>query len=184
MNFLKRNSKHKTVILKEGKFIRFCRQGSWEFVGRNNCSGIVIILVKTKDNKVLFTEQYRIPVKSSVIEFPAGLINDRQGYSRESIFTAAKRELLEETGYRAKRMEKVIDGPVSGGFSSDRITVVRAYDVVKESEGGGDETEAITVHAVDIKKVDQWLKQKSRQGCLVDPKVYAGLYFLKNCHER
>ena len=89
-------------VIKEGKFIRFVRRGEWEYFERNNCSAIVIIVAMTRQRKVLFVEQYRPPVGKKVIEFPAGLVNDRGLEKKESILRAARRELFEETGYRAK----------------------------------------------------------------------------------
>ena len=175
-----RNPKQKkAIILKEGKFIRLLTKWGWEYVERNNCSGIVIILAVTDDQRVVLTEQYRIPVNRKVIEFPAGLVNDLNHKYIESLKTAAQRELLEETGYRAKKMTKVVDGPVSGGFTSDLVTLFKAEGIRKIHKGGGDHTELITVYEVPLEKVDDWLVQKRKEGCLVDPKIYAGLYFLK-----
>lgn len=173
-----KNIHSERVVIQEGKYIRFWRQGTWEFVERSNCTAIVVILAMTKERKVILTEQYRIPVQSNVIEFPAGLVNDLGAKKKESILTAAKRELWEETGYRAKRMQKVLEGPVSGGFTVDKLTIVRALDIKKVGAGGGDETENIKVHEVPLDKVPQWLRKMEKAGCLVDPKVYAGLFFL------
>src|SRR3989338_9769557 len=132
----------------------------------------------TADKRVVFVEQFRPPVKKRVVEFPAGLINDLKHISRETLLNGARRELLEETGYRAKRIKKLMTGPVSGGSSSDLVTVVLAADLKKVSEGGGDELEDIIVHEVVLSKVDAWLSQMKRKGKLVEPKIYAGLYFL------
>ena len=41
-----------------------------------------------------------------------------------------------------------------------------------------DDTESITVHEVPIDEVEDWLAKKRKGGCLTDPKIYAGLYFL------
>lgn len=177
----------KVKILKEGKFIRFCQKDQWEFFERNNCSGIVIIIAMTNDKKVLFVEQYRPPVGKRVIEFPAGLVNDRalSGHSRtnrrkkETLSDAAKRELLEETGFKAKTIIKILRGPVSSGVSSDLVTMVRAFDLKRVTQGGGDAWESIKKHEVPLKEVDQWLKKMERKGYLIEPKIYTGLYFLK-----
>ena len=178
MNFWLNKKENKTT-LKEGKFIRFMKRYDWEYVERNNCTGIVIIIARTEDHKVILTEQYRIPVRKNVIEFPAGLVNDLNSKIREALPAAAKRELLEETGYQARRMVKITEGPVSGGFTSDIVTIFKAQGLKKVASGGGDPTETIVVHEVDINKIDSWLNQKRKKGCLVDPKIYAGLYFLK-----
>jgi ADP-ribose pyrophosphatase len=166
-------------IICEGKFLRFCRKGEWEYVQRNNCSGIVILVAMTRDRRVILVEQYRLPVGRKAIEFPAGLINDRGHAAKESILSAARRELLEETGYKAKKMVKLLDGPVSCGFSADMVTVVQAKDVEKVSRGGGDAFESIVVHEVPLEGIDRWLNAMKRRGYLVEPKIYTGLYFLK-----
>ena len=51
--------------------------------------------------------------------------------------------------------------------------------MIKKGPGGGDETESIIVHEVSLQEVDLWLYEMEKKGYLVDPKVYAGLYFLK-----
>ena len=173
------NKKFKQKIIHDGKFLRLCRKGQWEFVQRNNCSGIVIIAAITEDDRILFVEQYRPPVGKEVIEFPAGLANDHGKKRKESALSAAKRELLEETGYRAKKWVKILEGPVSSGSSSDLVTLFLAYNAQKVAVGGGDDLESIIVHAVSIKNVDQWLAKMKRKGCLIEPKIYTGLYFLK-----
>ncbi len=154
------------------------REGRWEYVERNNCRGIVIILAMTDDDKIILVEQYRQPVHKKVIEFPAGLINDDPKHKNESLITAAKRELLEETGYKAQRIVKLLTGPVSSGFSADLVTLVRAYGLTKISDGGGDHTEAIRVHEVPLRDAEQWIKKMSIRGYLIEPKVYTGLFFL------
>ncbi len=178
MSFLYVQSRKKREIVYSGRYIKFYRQGAWEFAQRNNCSGIVVILALTPENKLLLTEQFRIPVRKNVIEFPAGLVSDGKDRRCESVITAAKRELLEETGYKAKRLVKIMEGPVSGGFTADIITICRAYGLQKAGQGGGDHTESIKVHEVPLVKVNGWLKRMRKAGRLVDPKVYAGLYWL------
>ena len=121
----KRQKRKKLEILAEGKFIRMLREDGWEYVNRCNCSGIVIILALTDDQKVIFVEQYRLPVRGQVIEFPAGLMNDGSARHHESVAAAAKRELLEETGYLARKIVKVMRGPAGSGFKE---TSTPAFD--------------------------------------------------------
>jgi ADP-ribose pyrophosphatase len=173
------NNKAKRKVIHEGRFLRFVRKGEWEYTQRNNCNAIVIIAALTEDEHVIFVEQYRLPVDRIVIEFPAGLVNDRGQKKLESVLSAAKREFLEETGYQAKKWVKILDGPVSSGSSADLITLFLAYDARKIAEGGGDDLESITVHSIPIERVDQWLTKMKSKGRLVEPKIYTGLYFLK-----
>ena len=171
--------KSKRKIVFEGKFLQLVTQGEWEYIKRKNCTAIVIIVAVTKDDEVLFVEQFRPPVGKVAIEFPAGLANDDLQRKKETILEAAKRELLEETGYRAGRLEKILDGPVSSGCSSDLVTMYLARNVEKVAEGGGDEFESIFVHKVPLKGTDAWLASMKRKGRLIEPKIYAGLYYLR-----
>ena len=166
------------TTLYEGKYKRLVRQGSWEFTEQVNCTGVVIVWAMTEDKKVLLIEQYRVPVGKNVIEFPAGLVNDNQDHKNETLEDAARRELLEETGYEAKTVRFCIQGPASQASSADILTIFTASGLRKISEALGDGTETITVHEVSPRQAERWLKKKEQEGCLVDPKVYAGLYFL------
>lgn len=168
----------KAVLLYEGRHIRLLCKGSWEYVQRTNCTGIVIIVAMTDEGKVILTHQFRPPVGTNIIEFPAGLVNDQEMARKETVIAAARRELLEETGYVAKEVFKLVEGPAGGGLSSDILTFVMARGLRKVAEGGGDETEAIVIHEVPFLKVKPWLGMMKRKGYLADPKIYAGLYFL------
>ncbi len=169
---------HKLDVVSEGKFIRFIKSEEWEYVERSNCTGIVAIIPVTDDKKLVLIEQYRVPVGKKVIEFPAGLVNDKKLSRPEKMITAAKRELLEETGYKAGRIIKIFEGPLSSGITSEMMTFYLATRLKKVSSGGGDMTEDIKVHHVPLAKIDTWLKARRAGGCLVDPKLYGGLYFI------
>jgi len=165
-------------VLGEGKFIRFVKKGEWEYTERINCSGIVIIMATTADDRIILIEQHRPPLGRKVIEYPAGLVDDHHHIENESEESAAKRELLEETGYKTEKVEKILVGPVACGSSADLISFYRAENVIKVDEGGGDETEDIIVHAIPFIEIEEWLAKMEENGCLIEPKIYTGLYFL------
>ena len=167
-----------TETLFNGRWLRLMRRGRWEFAERTNPSGGVIIIAITPTNCVLFVEQWREAVRGKTIEMPAGLIGDLAGNAEESAIAAAARELTEETGYRAGRIEFLMAGPSSAGMSNEMIAFVRAYDLVREHAGGGDATENILVHEVPLADAATWLLGKSREGYSIDPKLFAGLYFI------
>lgn len=167
------------MILHKGKYLNLISEDNWEYVKRTHCSGIVVIVPMTPSGKVIFVEQFRRPVEAQVIEWPAGLVNDKMSHDPETMEAAARRELLEETGYHAEHLSLLVGGPVSSGLSSEIISFYEALDVVKVASGGGDATESIKVHEIPIKEADIWLYEMGKKGFLVDPKVYVGLYFLK-----
>lgn len=172
------NQRAKKVVLKKGRYLSFVKRGVWEYVERVNCSGAVVILALTADKKVIFVEQFRPAVQKRVVEFPAGLVNDTKSRNKESLLSAAKRELLEETGYQAGKIKKLMCGPVSSGICSDMMTIVQALDIKKVAKGGGDELESIRVYKIPLKKAEKWLEQKRKNGILVGTRIYAGLYLL------
>lgn len=167
----------KLVKLYEGKYVDFVRLRHWEFASRPNISGIIYILAINDERKVILVEQYRIPVEKRVIELPAGLAGDVPGSETEPLELAARRELLEETGYEAQEWEEITAGPPAAGITNEVVTLFRARGLTKVGEGGGDDTEDIVVHEVPLDGIDAWLNERHREGLLIDPKVYAGLYF-------
>jgi ADP-ribose pyrophosphatase len=105
-------------ILYEGKYMRLVSQSTWEYAERINCAGVVFIIAVTEDEKIVLCEQHRVPVNNDVIEIPAGLVRDTAASQEESFEDAAKRELLEETGYEAQEVVLLFDGPAAVGSSS------------------------------------------------------------------
>jgi ADP-ribose pyrophosphatase len=165
--------------LYDGKHVRLVRQGKWEFVRRPNTSGIVGIVAVTDDGKLLLVEQFRPPVGKTVIELPAGLAGDVAGSEGEDLADAARRELLEETGYSAAAMTAVASGPPSAGLSDEVVTMFVARGLTKTGDGAGDGFEQITLHEVPVDGVRAFVDRKAGEGCLVDLKVFAGLYFVR-----
>jgi len=171
------------VTLYEGKFKRLIDQSGWEFTERVRCSGVVAILAQTNEGKIVLVEQYRIPVGKNVIELPAGLAdgaNTGRKDCDEPLEEAARREFLEETGFTADHMDRILEGPANSSSNSDIIVLFYARGLRKISKGGGDHTESITVHEVSLQNIDQWFCDMQKNGKLIDPKIYAGLYWLKN----
>jgi ADP-ribose pyrophosphatase len=136
----------------------------------------VIIIAVTPDDNVLFVEQVRVPLNKRTIEMPAGLVGD--DHADDTLACAARRELVEETGWEAARVDVLLTGPTSSGMSSERIAFVRARDLRKVGAGGGTDSEDITVHEVPRPQVPMWLVQKQREGFELDLKLWAGLWMI------
>jgi ADP-ribose pyrophosphatase len=164
-------------VLHQGRFLRLLRRRGWELVERVNATGVVIVIAITEQGGLVVIEQVRTPVNAAVIELPAGLAGDEPGASGEELAEAARRELLEETGYEAASIELVTRGPSSAGLTNEVVTVFRARGVRRTGAGGGVEGESITTHEVPLADVPGWLEARQAEGKLVDPKVYAALWF-------
>lgn len=166
-------------ILYQGRYLRMAARGRWEYVERTNPQGAVIVIAVTPANTVLMVEQYRLPLQQRTLEFPAGLIGDDPGQQDEAIERAAQRELLEETGWSTERIEYLMGGPSSAGMSTEIMHFVRAFGLRRVHAGGGTESEDIQVHEVPLAQIAGFVHDHLRRGYGIDPKVYAGLYFLE-----
>jgi len=166
-------------VLHEGRFLRFMDRGGWEYFERKGISGIVIVVALTQRGELVLVEQYRPPLDARVLDMPAGLAGDRPGEEDEDLAEAARRELLEEAGYAAGPLELLTEGPASSGSSAEILTLLLARDCRRVGPGGGDASEDIQVHVVPLEGIETWLEDRRRAGVLLDPKVYAGLYFLR-----
>ena len=162
----------------QGDWLRLVRRGHWEYAERTHGKGMaVIIIALTPDDRVLFVEQPRIPLGARSIEMPAGLVGDQPG--EDTLEDAARRELIEETGWDPARVDVLMVGPTSSGMSSERIAFVRASGLVRVGPGGGDDSEDITVHEVPRAGAPSWLAGKLAEGYELDPKLWAGLWMLE-----
>jgi ADP-ribose pyrophosphatase len=166
------------IVVADGKFLRFMQLGKWEFVTRKNATGVIAVIAVTRENKLLLVEQYRLPVEARVIELPAGLAGDGV-HRHDTLEAAARRELLEETGYEAGTMAYIGGGTVSPGLTDELITLFLATQLNKTGPALGDGDENITVHEVPVADLIPWLDSQTQLGKLIDLKVYAAMHFAK-----
>jgi ADP-ribose pyrophosphatase len=165
-----------------GKFLSICAAGRWEFARRINSTGVTAIVAVTAANEIVLIRQYRPPVQGMVLELPAGLVGDEPGEMDESMATAAERELLEETGYRAGKISQVFTGASSAGLTDESITFFLATELTLEGPGGGVEDESIETILVPLDEADQFIADAAASGCLIDAKLLTGLYLAsKSC---
>ncbi|NOR20334.1 MAG: NUDIX domain-containing protein [Xanthomonadales bacterium] len=159
-----------------GRFLGLKERDSWEYAFRTNATGVVVMVPVTNKGELVLVEQYRIPVQSLVLELPAGLVGD-SGDSKEDFKAAAQRELIEETGYRAETLEELITSPSTAGMADEIITIYYASGLERIGPGGGEGNENITVHHVPLESAVEWLDKRQKEGMMLDPKIYAGLFW-------
>ena len=152
------------------------QRGKYQFVDRRGVTGVVVILAATVRSRLLLIEQFRPAVGKWVIELPAGLVGDEKRH--ETLAQAAHRELCEETGYAARKMVHLFNGPSSAGLISEVVSFFRAVDIKRVTESHGVDGERLIIHERPISSLQRWLRQKTKEGFLIDPRVYAGLFFL------
>lgn len=161
-----------------GRHLDVAKRGRWEYVTRKNSTGVVGIVAVTDGGAMVLVEQLRLPPNARVIELPAGLAGDIPGEEEEALEAAARRELLEETGYEATEIVPLTYGLSSAGLTDETIHLLLARGLRKVAPGGGDESEDIVVHEIPVAQVHNWLQERMSHGTMIDLKIYAGLYFL------
>jgi ADP-ribose pyrophosphatase len=130
-------------------------------------SGSVVVLPVLDDGRVVLVRQYRHAARQYLWELVAGRIDCGETPKR-----AAARELLEETGYRAKRFSVFLDVFPTPGFVEERMFILLA-EGLKAGEAQPEEDEKIEVRTYSVKE----LKQMIRRGKLRDAKSVAGILY-------
>lgn len=169
-------------IVFDGRFISVLRrhfvnrignEQVWEMVRRKSFGKIVMIAAVTPERELILERTFRVPFGAYVIELPAGVM-DKQGEPEEA---AARRELLEETGYMAERMELLIAGPYNQGLTTDEIAIYGAIDVRHMGPPQLDDAEDIEVIKVPLAHLLDFMEEHREEK--IDVKIAAILPFLK-----
>lgn len=133
-------------------------------------AGSVVLLPVTRDGKLVLVRQYRYAVDSFVLEVPAGTLD-----SGEEPEKAARRELAEETGYVAGRLDKLGEYHPSPGFLDELMHVYLAVDLEK-GEPSPEEDEELELVELPLEQV----YARASAGELRDGKTLVGLSLLRD----
>ncbi|HLK69254.1 MAG TPA: NUDIX hydrolase [Bryobacteraceae bacterium] len=132
--------------------------------------GSAVMMAVDEKKRILLVRQYRLPAEKSIWELPAGRLDPG-----EKPLQAAKRELIEETGYRARTWTKLASFWVSPGYVQERMTIYLATGLT-----AGQAT------PMDDERIEtRWFPHKDlgvmiRDGKIEDAKTMVGYYAWKS----
>lgn len=151
-----------TVRVPNGNIVK------WDFIGHKGAAAVVAV---NEDGKLLMVRQYRNALDRETLEIPAGGLNSIE----EPTDVAAARELEEETGYKAGKLELLMTIRTTVAFCNEKIDVYVATDL-KPSSQNLDEDEFIGVETYSIEELAQMVYDCKIQ----DGKTVAALMAYKN----
>ena len=127
--------------------------------------GAVVVVPMLDRSRIVFVRQYRRAIGRVLLELPAGTL--KEGESREA---CARRELEEETGWRAGRMKRIGQFYAAPGFLSEQMTLFLAQDLTQVG-AQPDPDELVTPIVLSL----QTALPKIRSGAICDAKTILGV---------
>jgi len=132
--------------------------------------GSAVMMAVDARKRVLLVRQYRLPAEKYLWELPAGRMDEG-----ETPLEAAKRELVEETGYRARKWKKLVSFLASPGYVAERMTIFLARDL-QAGDAKPMDDERIEIRWFGRKELGQMIKD----GKILDGKTIIGYYAWKS----
>ena len=136
--------------------------------------GAVVVVPILDRNRILFVRQYRRAVRRELLELPAGTLE-----SGEPRSACARRELIEETGWRAGRLRRLGRFYAAPGFLSEEMTVFLATNLTRAT-ANPEPDEVIRPAVLTMAQAFA----KIRSGAIRDAKTIIGLYWAQPFVER
>lgn len=141
-----------------------------EIVKRKNAAGILAV---TDKDKIILVKQYRQAVEQLMWEIPAGIIDEG-----ESALDTAKRELIEETGFKANEIEELTRYFSSAGFTDEEVVVYLATGLTYVGEEPEDDEE-FEIKEFSIKETLSMINS----GEIIDAKTIIAIILLANLRD-
>jgi ADP-ribose pyrophosphatase len=136
--------------------------------------GSAVMMPVDDRKRVLLVRQYRLPTQRFLWELPAGSVDEG-----EKPLQTAKRELKEETGYRAKNWTKLISFFPSPGFLTEKMTIFLATGLTA-GEATPMDDERIETRWFTAKEIEAAIDA----GEILDAKTMLGYFFWKRSQRK
>lgn len=136
--------------------------------------GSVVIIPIDDENNLLFVRQYRHAAKTDLLELPAGTRDEDEPFEK-----CAAREIREETGMEARKLQKVGEFYLAPGYSTEFMVVFLATDL-RDNPLQADEDEFLQVEKIPVKKAFEM----AEHGEVPDSKSLAALLLARSHLEK
>ncbi len=164
----------KREVVYEGRIIKLCKYliETPEGIQERDIiehRGAVAMLAFVRDNVILLEYRYRPALDKHIYELPAGILKPG-----ETIEECAKRELLEETGYEARSVERLISFYPTPGYTNEMIHIVVMKDLLRREKPQAEmspEEKYMEIREIDLDKALEMI----RSGEIVDGKTIIGV---------
>jgi ADP-ribose pyrophosphatase len=133
-------------------------------------AGSAVMMAVDAKKRILLVRQYRLPAQQEMWELPAGRLDPG-----EKPLQAAKRELIEETGWRARNWKKLVSFYPSPGYVGEKMTIFLATDLT-EGEAQPMEDERIECRWFSSAEIDRMLRSEK----IIDGKTMIGYFAWKS----
>ena len=131
--------------------------------------GAVVIIPRLKNDRLILIRQLRVATGKKIWEFPAGTLE-----KGESVAKCADRELQEETGFKARRLKRILDYFPTPGISTEKMYLFIADGLSPVDGVQPDADEELTSRVFSFQQVETMI----RSGGLIDGKTILGFLFL------
>ncbi|MFZ0453689.1 MAG: NUDIX hydrolase [Ignavibacteriaceae bacterium] len=128
--------------------------------------GAVVVAVKN-DGKIIMVNQFRYPLQKKIFELPAGKLDNN-----ENPYNCAVRELEEETGYKAKKVEKLGQIYTTPGFCTEILHIYLAKELIHGDHNREEGEQGMEVFEFSKKEIEE----KILHGEITDSKTICGIY--------
>jgi ADP-ribose pyrophosphatase len=132
--------------------------------------GAVVIPIKD-DGKIILVKQFRYPLQKTLIELPAGKLD-----KNEDPLNCAIRELEEETGYKAKKFEKLGAIYTAPGYCTEILHIYKAIGLIPGNHNREEGEQGMELLELTVNEI----KEKIISGEINDAKTIAGIFYLIN----
>jgi ADP-ribose pyrophosphatase len=130
--------------------------------------GAVLIVPILDDDSMILIRQFRPVINKYIWEFPAGTLEEK-----ETPLICAKRELVEEVGYKANKLKKIAEIFPAPGYTTEKIIIYKATKLKKVKKKSM-EDEVISLKRFKIKQIERFIKE----GKILDAKTICAFFLI------